>query len=570
MFLKIPVAFGVLTLVFFLIVEQAQAIYDPTSVPNNRFGIHIIDENDLNDAVRLVNSSGGDWGYVALVIREDDRQKDKWQAVFDRMRRMRLIPIVRLATKVENGVWIKPRTEDIGSWVDFLNSLNWVIENRYVVIFNEPNHALEWGGEVNPQEYAWYLKEFSHRLKEKSADFFILPAGLDASAPNGTQTLDEVTFIKRMLAKEPDVYNSVDGWTSHSYPNPGFSGSPFAQGQGTIKTYEWEQNQFGLRTLPVFITETGWRHNQGKYFEKNTLSPEQVADNYTTAYTSVWNDNHIAAVIPFLLNYQDAPFDHFSWRKLKSQEFYPIYAAVASLPKVKGAPKQHVSVRVLDPHFPEKLVTQSEYSIFMTLENRGQTILDSDEGWNFDFHMTPASFQISASSIPKTEPFQQTQVELKLKTSKFPGSFSYAYEVKQLSRTYFHDSGRFELVPPPSLLLHAQTWFHRLSSGNDFQLLIYDNSQTLIHEETSIGFDQGIAHIDNVYNLIPNRDYRLVLIKPYYLPRQIYAHLTTQRTHVYFSQLLPFDPSQDGVLTLNDAAGFFKRPIQSLGLLLSL
>lgn len=62
---------------------------------NNKFGIHIMDEHDLVDAANLVNSNGGEWGYVTIVIRDDQLNRDRWQSVFNQMRRLKLIPIVR-------------------------------------------------------------------------------------------------------------------------------------------------------------------------------------------------------------------------------------------------------------------------------------------------------------------------------------------------------------------------------------------------------------------------------------------------------------------------------------------
>ena len=35
-----------------------------------------------------------------------------------------------------------------------------------MIIANEPNHSKEWGGQINPKEYASYLKLFSEKLKE--------------------------------------------------------------------------------------------------------------------------------------------------------------------------------------------------------------------------------------------------------------------------------------------------------------------------------------------------------------------------------------------------------------------
>ena len=49
-----------------------------TPIRNNRFGIHILDETDLADAAALVNSNGGEWGYVTLVIRQDERDSARW------------------------------------------------------------------------------------------------------------------------------------------------------------------------------------------------------------------------------------------------------------------------------------------------------------------------------------------------------------------------------------------------------------------------------------------------------------------------------------------------------------
>ena len=66
-----------LTLFFFTTsVKSAIAIVDPLTFPNNRFGIHITDENDLAEAAELVNGGGGEWGYVTVVIRQDDQNID--------------------------------------------------------------------------------------------------------------------------------------------------------------------------------------------------------------------------------------------------------------------------------------------------------------------------------------------------------------------------------------------------------------------------------------------------------------------------------------------------------------
>ncbi len=321
-----------------------RAIYDPLSVPNNTYGIHVADPNDISKVRDLVNSGQGDWGYVTLVIADHERKTDVWQPVFDRMARERIIPIVRLATHVEGSAWVKPQIGDGQVWTDFLNSLSWPTKNRYIVLFNEPNHAKEWGGSVSPDEYAQVLMSYSNALRQTSEDFFVLPAGLDASAPNGPDTMDEVLFLKWLAAYVPDLSAYIDGWTSHSYPNPGFSGSPYARGRGTIGTFEWELGllaDLGVqKKLPVFITETGWAHNGNAGF-RSRLSPESVSEYLQIASETIWKHPQIVAVTPFLYSYQDPLFAMFSWLHLTTREPYPFYRAYQQITKVKGEPQTY-------------------------------------------------------------------------------------------------------------------------------------------------------------------------------------------------------------------------------------
>ncbi len=548
------------------------AITNPLSVPNNKFGIHIIDENDLEDASKLVNSQGGDWGYVKMVIRENDRETTKWQQIFDRMRRLRVIPIVRIATSVENGGWIKPNKDNIPSWVEFLDSLNWVTENRYVILFNEPNHAKEWGGTLSPEEYAETAKAFSLALKARSPDFFVLPAGLDASAPNSQETMDEITFIRRMVATIPEFYTYFDGWSSHSYPNPHFSGSSYGVGRGTINTFLWELTQFslyGLARLPVFITETGWRHNSGITPNGAILSPEIVAQRFQTAFNGSWQDRRIVAIIPFLLNYQERPFDEFSWRKLNSNEFYPVYSVVQAIEKTKGMPVQRTQANLHRTSIPNKLVTNSRYRFTVDFENSGQSIITQEE-WAMTISDLPSTFTYSISPITPLEPGGLERIEIDLETPDTPGSYTYTLELLFRSQHIDQSKAQFTLIPPPSLLVSSRTWFKHKSQGNDFNLKVYDSEGRLVHDVRGASFNVGISQIDNLYNVIPGKTYLLKLSQPYHIPRTIRVPLNENITQVTFPTLLPFDFSGDQRFDSSDIIEFFLHPIASLKLMFNL
>ena len=236
-----------------LIILLSALILFPISVnastSNNKFGMSLAQPNteQFSQVKELINSNGGDWGYVTLIIEEKDRNKDKWQGIFDQLRKLHLIPIIRIATSAEGENWRRPEVEDAQGWADFLDSLNWVTKNRYVILFNEPNHGSEWGGEVDPKSYAEVTLEFAKKLKEKNKDFFVMLAGMDASAPSWMPGLEDEEKFLREVFQGPSLNvdsltrtDLIDGLASHSYPNPGFSGSPYATGRGTVRTYEWE------------------------------------------------------------------------------------------------------------------------------------------------------------------------------------------------------------------------------------------------------------------------------------------------------------------------------------------
>ena len=186
----------------------------------NKFGIHIINPSDLTKAAQLVNSNGGDWGWVTMVIQENDRNVDKWQTFFNDCRELHLIPLIRIATYADGNVWARPKPEQVDMWYTFFNSLTWPTSNRYVIIYNEPNHDKEWGSKANPKEYAQildkYLTVFSQNPK-----YIILNAGMDLAAPNGNTTYEAFRFLRDMNFEIPGIFNRLSAWSSHSYPNHG-------------------------------------------------------------------------------------------------------------------------------------------------------------------------------------------------------------------------------------------------------------------------------------------------------------------------------------------------------------
>lgn len=295
--------------------------------PNNKFGIHILFPEELEKASKLVNSNG-DWGYVTIPIQSYDHDLQKWQKFMDNAKRLHIIPIIRLATYPEGNFWTKPTLFDTLDWPNFLDSLNWPTRDKLVILYNETNHAQEWGEQISPEEYAIHISDIIDQFKKRSSDFVLLNGALDLSAQN-----DAFAYFRRMNYSVPGIFKKFNGWASHSYPQPGFSGNPYEKGRKTILGYKEElaflKNNFGIENIPVFITETGW---------KNTyLSQNEIAQFYTKAFTEIWTEPNIIAVTPFLLSAGSGGFEGFSFLAPNGEEL-PSYKAIASLQKPKGNP----------------------------------------------------------------------------------------------------------------------------------------------------------------------------------------------------------------------------------------
>lgn len=304
---------------------SAKAVYDPLLTPNNRVGVHILDPQELRSAAKLVNSSGGDWGYVTVPLRSDDRNKEKWIEFFNTAAQQHVIPIIRLATFVDKDHWVTPTAYDLIDFANFLNEMPWPVKNRYIIVFNEPNHSKEWGGQVNPAEYAALLVQAKEIFSQRSPDFFIITAGLDMSAPQNNTSHDALNFYRQMFKAVPNWHRAVDGVSFHAYPNPGFTSSVESKSRFGPKSYTYELNElkkFGFNPRSIFITETG------------SLGSNPF---YTPAFRTVWNESNIVAITPFLLFAGSADFSGFSLLNA-NHEPTSKYLEISSLPKIKGSP----------------------------------------------------------------------------------------------------------------------------------------------------------------------------------------------------------------------------------------
>jgi len=185
------------------LINRVYAIYDPLSVPNNKVGVHILHPEEITRATEIVNTNGGDWGYVTVPIQPTDRDKDRWQTFMDQARTLHLIPIVRVTTIPQGGTWATAEATDLVDFANFLNGLIWPIENRYIILFNEVNRAEEWGDQVNPGKYARIVKNARTIFQERNSGFFLLGPALDSALPDSKTSMSAANYLKAMEAEDP-------------------------------------------------------------------------------------------------------------------------------------------------------------------------------------------------------------------------------------------------------------------------------------------------------------------------------------------------------------------------------
>lgn len=553
-------------------IPAAYAVTDPLSVPNNKYGIHIISatKDEASEAASLVNTNG-DWGYITVLAEAGDRNEGKWQEFFNELRRRHLIPIVRLATRATGqGIWERPPENEEVAWADFLDKLNWPIKNRYVTIYNEPNHGSEWGGTVDPEGFAVVLNRTIDALKKKSDDFFVLNPGFDASTPNEPPDyLNEEEFILRMNTGVPGIFEKLDGWASHSYPNPGFVGRPNSAGKGTVHTWDWEMGyltQLGVKKqLPIFITETGWKqtegyHNGSLHVDKNLLPVETVADYYIQAFNGAWSNSRIIAVTPFLLNYQDPPFDHFSFKKNGNGEYQSQYFVLKDAQKVPGKPVQDekakfIKLGIEKDNFTNYLEATSSgisvslpygesYNLVLTFKNIGQSIWGDNDEVFLNVFGSGDAFAKTRFDIPEgviIEP--QSEITFNVPVSPLKGGiYKTTFNIFSSGKGMLTADYPFdvEIKAPVFLDINASLKWKDTFEGEYILGILgqlrYALSST---NSTVILNNEGKSQTIETKYLLPDQQYTFTLEKPFYKPKSLNQKILPGANTLNFGELQP-------------------------------
>lgn len=301
-----------ISLVFLLLLLMISHVFPKQAEASeaSRYGIHILAPQEIDDARQLLkNQEQNDWNYLTIPFPYTSLEKPQdWEEFMKKAKEYKFIPLVRLATTMTDQGWAIPSKREIVEMIDFLSDLEWPTGQKHIIVFNEVNHAKEWGGKIDPKAYAEALRFTSCVAHSRKEDFVVMNAAMDLAAPNGQETMEAFTYLDKMLAENPAIFNYIDAWNSHSYPNPAFSAPPYNDGKNSLKGFEHELKYISgitSKKLDVYITETGWVETK--------KTSKWLENYYTYAVDHIWSHEKVRAVTPFLLRGAPGPFTYFSF-----------------------------------------------------------------------------------------------------------------------------------------------------------------------------------------------------------------------------------------------------------------
>jgi hypothetical protein len=246
---------------------------------NPKMGVHTrltdeVEPRKIKRTLEMVREMGSPWivEYFPWSYMEPLPGIHDWthaDLVVDHANRQGLTVIARLGLVPE---WARPkdsatsylatdRYDDFGDFVyAFVDRFRgWV---DYVIIWNEPNLALEWGFQpISPEDYTRLLKIAYQRAKEADPEVQVLAGALAPTlAPPGSEWgVDDLEYLRRMYAAGAGDYFDVlavhaYGWVYPADDPP----DPAVVNFRRTELVRQLMVEHGDADKPIMITEGGW------------------------------------------------------------------------------------------------------------------------------------------------------------------------------------------------------------------------------------------------------------------------------------------------------------------------
>jgi hypothetical protein len=285
-----------------------------------KMGVHtrLTDEVEpwkIKRTLEMVREMGAPWivEYFPWAYREPVSGFYDWEhsdLVVDHAQRQGLTVIARLGFVPE---WARPADsassylprehyDDFGDYVQ-------AFVDRYgdrvpaIIIWNEPNLALEWGFQpIDPAGYTELLGVAHRRVQESDhSDVLVLGGALapTLAPPGSDQALNDLIYLRRML--EAGAGAVMDGLAVHAYGWSFPADDPPDPEVINFRRTELVHQllvEYGYGNLPIYITEGGWNDHPRW---TRAVKPAQRIENTIRAYELVerWPWAEMAAIWAF-------------------------------------------------------------------------------------------------------------------------------------------------------------------------------------------------------------------------------------------------------------------------------
>ncbi|HNS51064.1 MAG TPA: beta-galactosidase [Anaerolineae bacterium] len=267
---------------------------------NPRVGIHtrLTDEVEpwkVKRTLEMVREMGAGWivEYFPWAYSEPAPGRYDWthaDQVVDHARRQGLQVIARLGLVPE---WARPGTDDRSTTPTYLDVEYYPAFAQYaqafvghfrervaaIVVWNEPNIALEWGYRpVDPEGYTALLSATYAAVKQADPKVVVLGGALAPTlAPSGDpEGMNDLEYLQRMLAA--GAGEAMDGLAVHAYGwklPPDAPADPATVNFARTELLHAMLVDAGYPGMPVYLTEGGW--NDHPRWTKAVLPGQRAA-----------------------------------------------------------------------------------------------------------------------------------------------------------------------------------------------------------------------------------------------------------------------------------------------------
>jgi hypothetical protein len=203
------------------------------------------------------------------------------------------------------------------------------------------------------------------------------------------------------------------------------------------------------------------------------------------------------------------------------------------------------------------LVAQSNYHFNVKIKNLGQGFWDKDGGYELKIEKGE-QFKYFFSDIKRVKPEEEAEIDFYLKTENY-ASVKVKFDLIKNNQSIVESKDwQFEILPLPSLKFQVMLFPKLMTNGNDFELQIFDEKEGLIFKKKNLTVKNSLGEVKDIQNIAFGKKYRVVILKPNYLPRQTFVTFKkNQQAAVIFEKMLPFDLNHDGKFDGTDILSLF-------------